>query len=85
MGYLHPQEAIPIKKERFSWSPDGDSILFSRGDGNLYLIKLDGGRVTRFRRNAHSPDWKTPRVWRSVTPKNKLQTTWGEVKEINRE
>ncbi|MDE0187459.1 MAG: hypothetical protein OXP71_18620, partial [Candidatus Poribacteria bacterium] len=68
------------RKQRFTWSPDGHSILFSRGDGKLYLTKLDGGGVTRFLGNAHSPDWKTPRVWRSVTPKNKLQTTWGEVK-----
>ena len=72
-------------RARFSWSPDGQNILFSRGNSeNLYETGLSGGGVTRFRRNAHSPDWKTPRVWRSVTPKNKLQTTWGEVKEINR-
>ena len=73
------------RKQRLTWSPDGHSILFSRGDGKLYLTKLNGGRVTRFLGNAHSPDWKTPRVWRSVTPKNKLQSTWGEVKEIIRE
>ena len=89
------QEPLPLwdtfspnqqsRKQRSSWSPDGQSILFSRGDGNLYLTKLNGGRVTRFLGNAHSPDWKTPRVWRSVTSMNKLQTTWGEVKEINRE
>ena len=72
------------RKQRFSWSPDGQSILFSRGDGNLYVTKLNGGGSTRYFNNAHSPDWKTPRVWRSVRPKNKLQTTWGEVKEINR-
>ncbi len=69
------------RKQRFTWSPDGHSILFSRGDGKLYLTKLDGGGVTRFLNNAHSPDWKMPRVWRSVTSKNKLQTTWGEVKK----
>ncbi len=73
-------------RARFSWSPDGQNLLFRRGNSeNLYVTGLRGGGVTRFRRNAHSPDWKTPRVWRSVTPKNKLQTTWGEVKEINRE
>ena len=73
------------KRAYFSWSPDGQSLLFSRGNSeNLYKTGLSGGGVSRFRRNAHSPDWKTPRVWRSVTPKNKLQTTWGEVKEINR-
>ena len=72
------------RKQRFSWSPDGQRILFSRGDGILYVTKLNGGGSTRYFNSAHSPDWKTPRVWRSVTPKNKLQTTWGEVKEINR-
>ena len=72
------------RKQRFSWSPDGQSILFSRGEGNLYVTKLNGGGSTRYFNNAHSPDWKTPRVWRSVQPKNKLQTTWGEIKEINR-
>lgn len=72
-------------RARFSWSPDGRNILFGRGDSeNLYITGLSGGHVTRFRRNAHSPDWKAPRVWRSVRPKNKLQTTWGELKEINR-
>lgn len=80
-----PKKQYPYKKERFSWSPDGDSILFSRGDGNIYLTNLGGGGITRYFNNAHSPDWKTPRVWRSVTPKNKLQSTWGEVKEIIRE
>lgn len=74
----------PHGEGRFSWSPDGGSILFSRGTGNLYKTGLNGGGVTLFLRNAHSPDWKTLRVWRSVTPKNKLKTTWGEVKEINR-
>ena len=72
-------------KQRFSWSPDGQSILFSRGTGNLYVTGLNGGGAKLFLRNAHSPDWQTPRVWRSVTPKNKLQTTWGEVKELNEE
>ena len=72
------------KKQRCSWSPDGQSILFSRGDGNLYVTDLNGGGVTLFFRNAHSPDWKTPRVRRGVRPKNKLQTTWGEVKVIIR-
>ena len=73
------------KRAYFSWSPDGQNILFGRGDSeNLYKTGLSGGGVTRFRRNAHSPDWKAPRVWRSVIPKNKFQTTWGEVKEINR-
>ena len=72
------------RKQRCSWSPDGQSILFSRGDGNLYVTKLNGGGSTRYFNNAHSPDWKTPRVWRSVQPKNKLHTTWGEVKEIKR-
>lgn len=76
---------LPDRRACFSWSPDGQNLLFGRGDSeNLYEIGLSGGGVTRFRRNAHSPDWKTPRVWRSVTPKNKLQTTWGEVKEISR-
>ena len=74
----------PHGEGRFSWSPDGGSILFSRGTGNLYVTGLHGGGVRLFIRNAHSPDWQTPRVWRSVQPKNKLQTTWGEVKEINR-
>ena len=73
---------LPHSRALFSWSPDGQNILFGRGDSeDLYKTGLSGGGVTRFRRNAHSPDWKTPRVWRSVTPKNKLQTTWGGVKK----
>lgn len=68
-------------KQRFSWSPDAQGILFSRSTGNLYVTGLNGGGVKLFLRNAHSPDWKTPRVWRSVEPKNKLQTTWGAVKK----
>ena len=71
-----------ILHERFSWSPDGQRILFGRGTGSLYLITLHNRAVKLFIRNAHSPDWKTPRVWRrSVEPKDKLQTTWGEVKK----
>ena len=73
---------LPDSRARFSWSPDGRNMLFGHGNSeNLYKTGLSGGGVTRFRRNAHSPDWKTPRVWRSVTPKNKLQTIWGEVKK----
>ena len=73
---------LPDRRACFSWSPDGQNILFGHGNSeNLYKTGLSGGGVTRFRRNAHSPDWKTPRVWRSVTPKNKLQTTWGGVKK----
>ncbi len=79
-----PKKQYEYRKERFSWSPDGQSLLFSRGDGDLYVTRLSGGGATRFLNNAHSPDWKTPRVWRSVTPKNKLQTTLGKVKEIKR-
>ena len=71
----------PHGEGRFSWSPDGQSILFSRETGNLYVTGLNGGGVKLFLRNAHSPDWKTPLDWRSVEPKNKLQTTWGAVKK----
>ena len=67
--------------ERLSWSPDGNSILFSRGTGHLYVTGINGGGVNLFLRNAHSPDWKTPRIWRSVEPEDKLQTTWGGVKK----
>ena len=75
-----PRE-VEYGKERLSWSADGQSILFSRGTGHLYLTGINGGGVKLFLRNAHSPDWKMPRVWRSVVPKDKLQTTWGEVKK----
>ncbi len=72
---------LPDRRACFSWSPDGRNILFGHGNSeNLYKTGLSAGGITRFRRNAHSPDWKTPRVWRSVTPKNKLQTIWGAVK-----
>ena len=76
---LSPQR-VEYGNERLSWSPDGQSILFSRGTGHLYLTGINGGGVKLFLRNAHSPDWQTPRVWWSVEPENKLHTTWGEVK-----
>ncbi len=76
-----PEKQYQYGTGRFSWSPDGQSILFSRGNGNLYVTELNGGGVTRYLNNAHSPDWKTPISWRSVTPENKLQTTWGAVKK----
>ena len=65
---------------RFSWSPDGQSILYNRGTGNLYIKGLSGEGVTLFLRNAHSPDWKKPVSRERVTAENKLHTTWGEVK-----
>ncbi len=67
--------------ERLSWSPDGQSILFSRGTGHLYVTGINGGGVKLFLRNAHSPDWKTPVSRERVTAENKLHTTWGEVKK----
>ena len=66
---------------RFSWSPGGQSILYNRGSGNLYITGLNGGGVTLFLRNANSPDWKMPVSRERVTAENKLHTTWGEVKK----
>ena len=74
----------PLRYENggFTWSPDGQNILFGRrNSGNLYVTGLTGGGVTRHFINAHSPDWKTPVYWKKITPDNKLQTTWGDVKK----
>lgn len=62
-----------------AWSPDGNKILLDV-DGGLYTLDLDNEAIELFIESASEPDWQDPSRARSVTPQNKLNTTWGEMK-----
>ena len=62
-----------------SWSPDGSEILVGHGEG-LYTLDLDTEAIELFIESASHPDWQDPSLPRSVTPRDKLATTWGDMK-----
>ena len=81
--------SIPIrfdtKTAAFHGPPMGKaSYLVAEKQESLYVTGLTGGGVTRYLKNAHSPDWKTPGFSRENNSRDKLHTAWGEVKEKNR-
>ena len=63
-----------------AWSPDGNKILVGREDG-IYTLDLDTESMDLFMESASEPDWQDPSLLRSVSPRNKLNTTWGEMKK----
>ena len=62
-----------------SWSPDGNTILVTDEHG-IYTLDLDTESVELFIESASYPDWQDPSLPRAVTPQNKLNTIWGEMK-----
>ena len=70
----------PSTTDGLAWSPDGDKILFGRG-GGLYALDLTNESVKLFLKSATTPDWQDPSRPRSVSPRNRLKTTWGEIKK----
>ena len=72
--------AVPSSTDGLAWSPDGSKILVGR-DGGLYTLDLNTEAIELFIDSAGSPDWQDPSLPRSVSPQNKLNTTWGEMKK----
>jgi len=70
---------VPSSTDGLAWSPDGSKILVGR-DGGLHTLDLDTEVIELFIESASYPDWQDPSLPRSVTPRNKLNTTWGEMK-----
>ncbi len=66
-----------------AWSPDGNKILFG-GDDGIYTLDLDSEAIELFIESASGPDWQDPSLPRSVTPRNKPNTTWGEMKKSDK-
>ena len=73
-----------------TWSPDGSQILFSECDDFLggeirsiiYRMDVQTGQVEVWRERTQYPDWIGPgRPDFSVTPRSKLLTTWGKIKQ----
>jgi len=69
------------------WSPDGIQIAFQslrNGNWDIYVIGTNGQNIRRLTDNTASdmqPTWFRP-VRKSVSPKSKLITTWGKLKEF---
>ncbi len=64
-----------------AWSPDGNKILVGREDG-IYTLDLDTEAMELFMESASNPNWQDPTLPRSVSPRNKLNTTWGDMKKL---
>ena len=73
-------DAPPSTTDGLAWSPDGGKILFGRG-GDLYTLDLTNESVKLFLKSATTPDWQDPSRLRSVSPRNKIKTIWGEIKK----
>ena len=69
----------PLEAEGFAWSPDGKKMLLGQ-HGGLYTLDLASETVELFLEFASGPNWQNPTQPRSVSPRNKLNTTWGEMK-----
>ena len=70
----------PSTTDGLAWSPDEDKILFGQ-DGGLHMLDLTSESVKLFLKSATTPDWQDPSRPRSVSPRNKIKTTWGEMKK----
>ena len=70
----------PLGTNGLAWSPGGDKILFGRESG-LYTLDLTSETIELFLESASAPDWQDPSRPRSVSPRNRLKTTWGEIKK----
>lgn len=69
------------------WSPDGGAILFG-SEGEIYIMKPDGSNPVNLTNHpAHDflGSWaRYNSLSQSVTPKDKLLTTWGQLKHETR-
>ena len=70
---------ISVLNNGLSWSPYGSEILFGQGEG-LYTLHLESKVIELLIESASYPDWQDPSLPRAVTPQNKLNTIWGEMK-----
>ena len=70
----------PSTTDGLAWSPDGNKILFGQG-GGLYTLDLTNESIKLLLKSATTPDWQDPSRPRSVSPRNRLKTTWGEIKK----
>ena len=78
-------DAVPSSlTDGLAWSPDGSKILVGLDDG-LHTLDLNTEAIELFIDSAGAPDWQDPSLPRSVTPRNKLNTTWGEMKNSERQ
>ena len=69
----------PSRTDGLAWSPDGTKILFGL-DGGLHTLDLNSENTELLIESASEPDWQDPSLPRSVTPRNKLASTWGDMK-----
>ena len=73
-------DAVPSSTDGLAWSPDGSKILVGLDDG-LHTLDLNTEAIELVINSAGGPDWQDPSLPRSVSPQNKLNTTWGEMKK----
>ena len=73
-------DSHPLEAEGLTWSPDGKKMLFGH-DGRLFALDLESEAAELLFESASNPDWQDPSLPRSVSPRNKLNTTWSEMKK----
>ncbi len=71
------------------WSPNGSKIAFATlrdGNGEIFVMDADGGNPTNLTNTEDvfnaNPAWFDPVVAFSVSPADKVTTTWGKVKWV---
>ena len=74
---------VPSSTDGLAWSPDGSKILVGR-DGGFHTLDLDTESIELFMESASEPDWQDPSLPRSVSPRDKLATTWGDMKKAEK-
>lgn len=70
-----------ITHHGLAWAPDGNKILVGREDG-IFTLDMDSEAMELFMESASDPNWQDPTLPRSVSPRNKLNTTWGDMKKL---
>ncbi len=71
------------RADGLTWSPDGNKMLFGH-DGKLFMLDLESEAAELYMETGGNPDWQDPTRPRPVSPRNKLNTTWGELKKGER-
>ena len=76
-------DTVLSSTDGLAWSPDGSKILVGR-DGGLHTLDLDTEAIELFMESASEPDWQDSSLPRSVSPRDKLATTWGDMKKAEK-
>ena len=77
--------ALPFTAQAPIWSPDGKQIAFSGKNAQsvrgIYVVSAEGGKPELLIPGGSVPAWCCPFTRFAITPREKLTTSWGKIKE----